>query len=154
VTPEEQSIHDDVQRFGWSAMNVFEAKEAPGFQYSIGFFRSFNHPEVLIFGQQSKVMHGMLTRIASGIREGNRYAVGTEAEDILDGYRCVFRTVSSELVPEYLGFANWFYDYEEFPVVQCIWPDRAGRFPWDPEASAELRRREPVLDSPKPRSRA
>jgi hypothetical protein len=147
VTFEEQSIHDDVQRFGWSAMNVFEDKEGPGFQYSIGFFRSFKHPEVLIFGQQRNVMHGMLTRIADGIREGKQYAAGTEAEDILDGYRCVFRIVPSKLVPEYLGFANWFYDYKEFSVVQCIWPDREGRFPWDSEASEELRRREPILDS-------
>ena len=149
MTPAEQSIHDDVQRFGWSAMNVFEDKEGPGFQYSIGFFRSFKHPEVLIFGQQSKVMHGMLTRIADGIREGKRYAAGSEAEDILDGYRCVFRRVPIELVREYLGHAQWYYDYDEFPALQCIWPDRGGRYPWDADASEELRRREPVLDSPR-----
>ena len=67
-------------------MNVFEGKEGPGFQYSIGFFQSFKHPEVLIFGQQSKVMHGMLARIADAIREGKRFAAGSDAEDILDGY--------------------------------------------------------------------
>jgi hypothetical protein len=130
-------------------MNVFEDKDGPGFQYSIGFFRSFNHPEVLIFGQQSKVMHGMLARIADAIREGKHYTAGTEAEDILDGYRCVFRSVPTELVPEYLGHAQWYYEYDEFPVLQCIWPDRGGRYPWDSEASEELRRREPVLDSPR-----
>jgi Domain of unknown function (DUF4262) len=128
-------------------MNVFEDKDGPGFQYSIGFFRSFKHPEVLIFGQQSNVMHGMLSRIADGIREGKRYVAGAKADDILDGYQCVFRTVPPGLLPEYLGFARWFYENEEFPVVQCIWPDLKGRYPWDVEASAELQRREPVLST-------
>jgi hypothetical protein len=141
----EQKVHDDIAAYGWHAVNVFEDEVGPGFQYSIGFYRSFSHPEVLILGQRSNVMHGMLTRIATGLREGRRYDTGRAADDILDGYLCMFRPIPGDAVPFYLGWATWYYGEESFPSLQCIWPDTSGQYPWDPEASAELKRREPIL---------
>ena len=141
----EQKVHDDIATYGWHTVNVFEDDVGPGFQYSIGFHRTFGHPEVLIFGQRSDVMHGMLTRIATGLRAGRRYDDGAPAGDILDGYECLFRPIPATAVPEYFGWALWYYDDEPFPTLQCIWPDRRGIYPWDSEASEELRRREPIL---------
>ena len=48
----------------------------------------------------------------------------------------------------YLGFARWFYEGDEFPVLQCIWPDKAHRYPWHSEVSEQFRQRQPVLYDP------
>jgi hypothetical protein len=93
-------------------------------------------------------MHGMLSHIADRIKSGVRFDHGTDADDILDGYRCLFRSIPPHEIPEYLGFAHWFYKGAAFPALQCIWPDRAGLYPWDEEASNELRRRQPILARP------
>ena len=54
-------------------------------------------------------------------------------------------------------YGNWFYGAREFPVVQLIWPDKAGRFPDDPASAAEFRARveraatlDPTNDQPSP----
>ena len=33
----------------------------------------------------------------------------------------------------------------EFQVVQAVWPDHHGRFPWDPDCSAAVRSAQPML---------
>jgi hypothetical protein len=33
----------------------------------------------------------------------------------------------------HLGYALWFYCGMGFPVLQVVWPDRSGHFPWDPK---------------------
>jgi hypothetical protein len=142
---EEQKVYDDIATYGWHAMNVFAEAESPGFQYSVGFQRTFAHPEILIFGQHSAVMHGMLSRIADGLQAGRRYDGGRGADDILDGYACLFRPIPTATLSEYLGWAVWYYGEESFAALQCIWPDRSGNYPWDSGASEELRRREPIL---------
>jgi len=141
----EQKVHRDIAKYGWHAVSVFEKGEAPDFQYSIGFQRTFNHPEILIFGLEVDVMHGMLDRIAHGLRAGQRYDVGIAAADILVGYSCLFRPIPKNRFRDYFGWALWYYADESFAALQCIWPDLSGRFPWDPDASDEVRRREPIL---------
>lgn len=141
----ERKIHEDVARYGWHAMNVLPEGDRPGFQYSIGFFKTFGHPEVLIVGQRREVMHGMLSAVAEGLRAGRRYEAGTDAGDLLPGYRCLFREIPQDQYGQHLGWAIRFYGGRAFPAVQCIWPDRRGIYPWDAEASEELRRQEPVI---------
>ena len=141
----ERRIHEDVDLYGWHAMNVLAEGSFPSFQYSIGFYRTVNHPEVLIIGQPREVMHGMLSVVADGIRDGRRYEAGVEADDILDGYRCLMQRVHESQYDQHVGWAIRFYRCRAFPVVQCIWPDLRGYYPWDDEASDELRRREPVI---------
>ena len=127
-------------------MNVAEHDRGPGFQYSIGFQRTFDHPEVVIFGQRAEVMHGMLTAIADELRAGRRYDDGRPVSDLLDGYVCLFRPVPPARVPDFFGRALRYYGHEPFAALQCIWPDLSGHYPWDPAASVELRWYQPVLD--------
>ena len=45
----------------------------------------------------------------------------------------------------FLGYARWFYQGDEFPVLQCIWPDKEQNYPWSPEFSRGLMWRQPLL---------
>ena len=143
--PTESKIHADIARVGWSAIGVPEDDEGPAFEYSIGFLAMFQQPEVLIFGQRLEVMHGMLARIAESFGIGQQIDAGSTSDQILDGYICVFRAVPFEQYRNYLGYALWYYGGHNFAALQCVWPDLDGRYPWDADASQELRRREPVL---------
>jgi hypothetical protein len=39
----------------------------------------------------------------------------------------------------------WFYEGLDFPVLQSVWPDKEGNFPWEPEFSSELNALQPLL---------
>jgi hypothetical protein len=148
--PEPADDHDrkllaDVRRHGWHVIGVEEDEEGPGFAYSIGLYHSFRHPEVIVFGLRVRVIHGMINAVGEQIRSGEKFEHLDESGDVLDGYNVAFRTVERRHYPDYLGYARWFYGGDDFPALQCVWPDSRHRYPWHPEASPDLARRQPGL---------
>src|SRR6478672_10214646 len=70
-------ISSDIAKVGWSALGVFADK--PGqtnWTYSIGFWESLGHPEVMIMGLDSRNAHGILHGIYEIVKEGGAFVVG------------------------------------------------------------------------------
>ena len=148
-TPEdkqEQKLIADIERYGWHVIKVLEDEEGPGFAYSIGLFHSYSHAEILVIGQRLDSMHRIINGIAEQIKLGKPFVDGKEYSDILQGYDCAFRTVDRKFYKDYLGCALWFYEGGNFPVLQCVWPDKQSRFPWDDGFNRKLTARQPMLD--------
>ncbi|MET0377655.1 MAG: DUF4262 domain-containing protein, partial [Spongiibacteraceae bacterium] len=40
---------------------------------------------------------------------------------------------------------RWYYQGNDFPLHQIVWPSQTGLFPWHPEASAAFRKAQPVI---------
>ncbi len=128
-------------------LRVFGGDGWPEFAYSVGLFQSFEQPEVIILGLLAEIAHALLNDIADLNRRELRFQLGDSTDELLDGYQVTFRPVSPPQVQAHLGWANWFYDFEPYPAVQMVYPDRAGRWPWDPEASEGFRSNQPMLES-------
>jgi hypothetical protein len=45
----------------------------------------------------------------------------------------------------YLGYAHWFYEGDDFPVLQCIYPTVKGIYPWQDEWPERLKKVQPIL---------
>lgn len=142
----ERRVIEDVQKFGWHIVGVEDDPEGPAFAYSIGIYHTLKQPEIIIFGLNSMAtMVRIVNAIGEEMRKGTKFEDWTESDQILEGYSCMFRHVHDGFYTKYLGFAIWFYRPDYFPVLQCVWPDRQGRYPWQPEFSAELYPRQPIL---------
>ena len=151
--PAEQRVHDDVHQFGWHVIKVPDGD--PEFAYTIGLFRTFGHPELFIIGLPvADVAHPVLNTLGDEVRAGRRFAPGETSDAALAGYDVTFRHVPPTAYREHLGWALWYYSGEPFPVLQVVYPDRHGHWPWAPEASDDFRAFQPVLDSPGPASSA
>lgn len=135
----------DVQTYGWHMITVPEDEVGPGFTYSIGLFKSYGHPEVIVFGLPNDVMRSVVDTVASIVKSGQVFADGHESADVLDGYSSVFRAVRPEHYKEYFGYAIWFYAGTTFPALQCVWPDNEHRYPWQSECQESIRRLQPAL---------
>jgi hypothetical protein len=120
----------DVKQHGWHMITVSEDDEGPGFTYTIGLFHTYQHPEVIVFGLPNRVMQGVVDCVAGLVKGGAQFADGEQSDRIINSYACIFRTVLQEHYAAHFGYANWFYKPKHFPAVQCVWPDKAGRFPW------------------------
>jgi Domain of unknown function (DUF4262) len=93
---------------------------------------SFRHPEVILLGLPLQSCMSVLNVIGTEVKEGKRYEPGTDYSDILqEPYKCTFREVHPTHYRNYVGYALWFYENDAFPLLQCFWPDKAGRYPWD-----------------------
>jgi hypothetical protein len=147
--PEPADDHDrkllaDVERHGWHVLGVEEDEEGPAFAYSIGLYRSFKHPEIIVLGLPIVVMHRIINAVGEEVRSGERFEHLDESEDVLEGHNVAFRTVERTHYPDYLGYARWFYCGDDFPAIQCVSPDSQHRYPWHLEFGVAPGR-QPVL---------
>jgi hypothetical protein len=147
---EEVSIRDkqllaDIEKHGWLVFKVLEDDKGPGFCYSVGLFKKFNHPEILIVGLDLDIAHELINEIGEYIGKGRNYESGRLYADILDDFNCLMLSVDKKYFREYFGYALWFYKSDSFPVLQCIYPTIKGIYPWEKEWPKDLIQIQPVL---------
>jgi len=141
---------DDVRKYGWSAVAIND--HVPPFQYTIGLMRTWNHPELIVFGLDSNNAHALLSGLVRNIRAGQSYAnPGTYTVAIgSHEHRVGFRRVHSTQQPLYLGFAMGFLRsvgrMGQLEAVQTFWPDASGRFPFEVGCDLAVYELQPRLD--------
>lgn len=145
----EAKLLANVKDPGWHVIGVTEDEEGPAFVYTIGLYHNYGHPEIIALGLDVPILWQIINGIGEKAKAGEKFESEQEADGFLEGgYRVFFRSMEKRQYREYLGFARWFYEGDEFPVLQCVWPDKAHRYPWHPEAGEPFRQRQPVLYHP------
>jgi Domain of unknown function (DUF4262) len=131
-----QLLHD-VETHGWHIVHVGvpigEESTGPGWSYSVGLFRTFGHPEFIIVGIPPSAAEAVINDLGSRVKDGQRFRTGTRDADVLENYEVCFISMRMDQYRAHLGYALWFYCGMAFPVLQVVWPDRSGHFPWDSE---------------------
>jgi hypothetical protein len=129
----EQRVVDDVARYGWHLVGVNADLDGPAFAYTIGLVRTLGHPEVIMFGLAIDTMWRILNAIGEQVRGGHSFVAAGLYDDLIERYPCKVVPVAERFHSRYLGFAMWYARYAgaigDLSAVQCLWPDRAGRFP-------------------------
>jgi len=137
---------ETLEKWGWFVTKVGAGDGEPAFAYSMGLYENFHHPEIVLFGLDLEVMHRLINDAGSRIREGLKYEEGQKYDDLLQSYPCAFRRVNPTRYDGLLNFAIWYYEGSHFPVLQLIWPDKAGLFPWDDGFDERFRNDQPSLE--------
>jgi hypothetical protein len=141
----------DIQRVGWHVTGVFakEGEDGPEWAFSSGLFHSFGHPEVVVFGLPFERCMDVVNVIGEQVKAGSRYDSEHVYADILnDPYKCAFREVNPQHYRDYVGFALWFYEDDPFPLLQCFWPDKQNRLPWENSCNEYVKKVQPLLFAP------
>jgi hypothetical protein len=100
--------------------------------------------------QQAELMQQILNNTGFLIRDGVTFSDGAQTESVLQGYPVAFRQVHGSWFRPLFGSARRFYGNWSFAMLQVVYPDRDGRFPWNDGCSATIRRQQPRLDLPIP----
>ncbi|MBC7805330.1 MAG: DUF4262 domain-containing protein [Akkermansiaceae bacterium] len=146
--PEEdydRKVITNIEMYGWHVVIVPEDNEGAGFAYTVGLTYSYGHAEIILFGLPQDVTHAVLNEIGDRAKNGTRVAPDTYVEGLLEDYDCGFVAVDKTQYREFLGQCRWLYGGNEFDALQCVWPDKSGRFPWDEGFSEELKSQQPNL---------
>jgi len=146
-SPFETKLVADVKAYGWHVLSVFSNEGRPNFSYSVGMQTTLGHPDVVVFGLSLEVGQELINLVGKAVRGGMWITDGMRSSDFLQGYECLFRAVPRRLHPDYFGWGLWFYGEEEFSVLQLIYPDRFGQWPWE-EVDEAFRKAQPVLAEP------
>lgn len=143
--PAEQAIVEAVKEHGWFVA-LFEATETePSFGYTIGLWKTFKHPEIVIFGLDTTTMHTTLNAVGERIRNGEQMQIILPDPDVFEGRNARFVNVPETYIQDYFGYGMWFNDYKPFSVLQLAWPDRKGLFPWEEGSDPVVKSAQPIL---------
>jgi hypothetical protein len=141
---ERQVIHN-IADFGWHAVNVIEDDGHPPWTYSIGFYETWNYPEMIIIGRSRATAHHILNTIATDLDDNHRPDLNVPTDLLLRGSPCLYLQVADRYYSDYVGFARWYYRRRHFPLYQILWPGNDGHYPWHPNAPGSFKEWQPVL---------
>ena len=141
----ELRVRSDVDTYGWHVAKIGGDERAPPWAFTIGLEHSFEHPEVLVFGMELELLHGLLNQIGELVKSGRSFEPGERAAGVLEQNPPEFRSVDPRWYGAFVGNAAWFYRERNFRVLQCFWPDASGRLPWEAEFDPAWQGRQPLL---------
>ena len=70
--------------------------------------------------------------------------------NLLIGMKCHYIEVNPRYYSDYVGFALWYYRKRHFPLLQIVWPDNDGMYPWDANLPSTFREWQPLLGAAPP----
>ena len=142
-----RKINQDMRQYGWHVVGVPGEPFRHPLTYSMGFCQTFGQPEMVVVGLPVQDLGpAIINDLGRLMKKGVTFEDGTESDQIFKHYPCMFRKVDWDCYGRYFGRARM-YD-RGFPMLQCVYPDQQGRYPWQPGASPELCARQPLLSSP------
>lgn len=141
----EQKVIDDIAQYGWHCVNIMAEGEHVEYSFTVGLFQSYGHPELIIFGLPSNVSHQILAIAADAAKARSPLDLARPTDALLNNHSCCFVEVPFSEYRDHVGYARWYYQGDNFPLYQIVWPSRSGLFPWHHQATAEFRDAQPVL---------
>jgi hypothetical protein len=141
----DRAILGHIAEHGWSVIGIEDEGGEPPYSFSVGFYRTLGVPELLIMGQKPENAQGLINNAGELMRGGRRFRTNRRTSGLLEGYPAVFVAVDPRYYREYVGYARWLYRGSDFPMLQVVWPDREGHFPWEEGYPAPLFWRQRVL---------
>jgi hypothetical protein len=148
LAPGDAKFLEIIDKFQWHVMSVAPRidEEGESFSYSTGLFMRFKRPEVILFGLDPDTSQHIINDVGKLVEAGNSYELDRDYAGIFaHEVKCRFRPVLPAHYKEYVNWSLWFYEQEQFPLVQCFWPDKNGHYPWEKECHPEVATCQPLL---------
>ncbi len=95
-----------------------------------------------MFGLGGEDMQQWLNACVNRAREHGWPARNEPFHGVLDGFATQLRPVHESWHDALFGTTHRFYRGARVPVLQLVWPDRNGRWPWAERATASVRNRQ------------
>lgn len=123
-----RDIEQLIAEHGWSVQGVGadEITGAATFSYTAG-LTAFEHPELIIFGINPLVSQGILNNLGVAIRDGARFESGDIIRGALGGDLPLALVEAADVSD--LTVTRRLYG--DVSVLQVVWCDPKGRFPWE-----------------------
>ena len=140
-----EKIINNIEKYDCHVVMVI-GDHLPGFAYSIGLYEKFGHPEIICFGLDLNMMASLINEVRNWIRENGSIEPYSSYPDYLENADVKFIPVDEVFYNDYLNFGINYYNENNFPVMQMVWPDKENKFPWEEGFHEPWKFQQPLLD--------
>ncbi len=145
----DRKLLTDVARRGWHLVQIPDDEIARGWVFSVGMWHTLGSPELIVLGLEVANAARLLNQLGDRVGAGLVLGPNAVERDLFEGDEIVtFEPVHHSWYVPLLGYAMWFAQEAPLPVVQVIWSDRLGRWPWSADADVAHRHGQPRLSIP------
>lgn len=145
----EEEIAKAVAEHGWTAISISDSE--PPFVYTAGLMFSHDHPELIVLGLPENG-YGIVAVMADEIGKGRSFTDTDRHDNVLVTGQVATRDVHPTRHEMYLGYAMGYCREQgrmgELGALQVFWPDRDGKFPFEPNCDEGVYAAQPRLDLP------
>ncbi|RFS21335.1 DUF4262 domain-containing protein [Chitinophaga silvatica] len=141
-----KEIQRKIDKYGCFIVLIEADDYLPAFAYTIGLYQKFNHPELIAFGLSTDQLGDLLNIGCAKITNGSSLTPGILYDNFIQNYKVQFLEVHKTYYSDYMGVTNLFYDTENYPSLQLVWPDKQSRFPWEIGFNPDWKFKQPLLD--------
>jgi hypothetical protein len=132
-----------VREHGFAVVSVGAAPDAPEFTYTVG-LADEHLPELLVIGLPAQVAHPVLNVLATRLRRERALPLEQPLGDVFAGMAAVLQEAPYARCAPYVRVAAE-RQHGPIRVLQLIWPDQAGRFPWETGYDMRFLAAQPLL---------
>jgi hypothetical protein len=93
------------------------------YSFTVGLFRTYSHPELIVFGLSSEAAHAVFSRAVEHIQQGAHLGHGP-SPDLIDGVDYQTRSVPVEQYQRYVSLCRQYYEGDRFSLLQIVWAGR------------------------------
>jgi Domain of unknown function (DUF4262) len=140
-----------IEEFGCSIVQVPSSVSGPGWSYTVGVHDTAGGAEIITVGLREKTASFLLNEAARRLRAGTDLTEG-RLSGMIGDVECEFRPVDAKWVKHLMGWAVWYYQWTDFPVLQAVYPDLKNRFPGEPGFDEKFQQPLMQPDSPMERT--
>ena len=141
----DRKILENIQQHGCSVIHIAEEDELPPFAYSVGIEKTSSAPEAIVIGHKQTIAHFIINEYNLRIQKGEVFEIGQRYSDFIEGFEVQIEAVDQSFYDEYFGYNLWLYQGPEFRVIQIVYPNTSGIWPWQSEANNWFKERQPIL---------
>ena len=144
----DRKLIENIEKFGCQVMHISAEDDLPPFAYSVGISKTSQAPEVVVIGLKQAMAHFVVNEYNNRVRNGEKFVPGERYTDFIDDFEMQVTVVHKSHYEEYFGVALWLYEGPNFDVLQLIYPNTLGVWPWEPEANDWFRAWQANLSTP------
>jgi hypothetical protein len=144
----DRKVLENIERFGCSVMHIAAEEGLPPFAFSVGITKTSSAPEVIVVGLKQPMAHFVVNEYNRRIRAGEPVAAGQKYSGFIEGFDVLAERVHTSNYHEYLGYNLWLYQGPDFEVLQLVYPNTSGVWPWEDSANEWFRNWQPMLSRP------
>jgi hypothetical protein len=144
----DRKILEDIERFGCSVMHIAAEDDLPPFAFSMGITKTSKAPEVVVVGLKQPLAHFVVNEYNRRVREGEAFVAGKKYNGFIEGFEVLAESVHASNYDEYFGYNLWLYQGPNFEVLQFVYPNTSGVWPWEEAANEWFRNWQPLLGRP------
>lgn len=141
--PHAEKIEWMIDTAGWAL------ERGERFCYTIGIHSRYGFPEIAVGGLTPVAAKGLIDLVVEQLDGGVDIPHDVPLVGLLDNdLRCVFATVDLEANRDVFSTGLAWTRGRGFPVVQLVWPDRAGILPYESGCDARTVAVQPLICRP------